>query len=147
MARLSAQILFFPLAALALGVTYQTLHPEGVWSLPDRGVAAAGGVPRVEWAEAAPRTVSGEWLLVDARESEQFTAGHIPGAVSLPANSYEEALLFFAEEHGREKTVVVYCGSEDCDLSAELAARLQAEAGFTDVRILRGGILAWRRQP
>lgn len=147
MVRLSVQILFFPLAALVLGVAYQALHPGGVWTLPQHSAAPSDGWHRVDWTEAAPRAASGQWLLVDARESEQFAAEHIPGAVSLPANSYEEALLFFAEEHGRDKTVVVYCGTGDCELSTELASRLREEAGLTDVRILRGGILSWRRQP
>jgi rhodanese-related sulfurtransferase len=92
-----------------------------------------------------PKISSGEWLLVDARDEDQFTAEHIPGALSLPAASYEEMLLFFAEEHGREKPVVIYCGTEDCEMSAELAMRLRDEAGWTDIRILEGGILAWRR--
>jgi hypothetical protein len=33
----------------------------------------------------------------------------------------------------------------ECDRSVELARRLQAEAGWTDLRILDGGMLAWKR--
>ena len=145
MARLIAKILFFPLAALALGAAYQAVHPEGLWTLQAARKAYDDGFERVTWTEAQPKISSGEWLLVDARDEEQFTAEHIPGAVSLPAASYEDMLLFFAEEHGRDKPVVIYCGTEDCEMSAELAMRLRDEAGFTDIRILEGGILGWRR--
>ncbi|MGA0110965.1 MAG: rhodanese-like domain-containing protein [Chthoniobacterales bacterium] len=147
MVRLLAKILFFPAASLALGAAYQAVHPEGLWSLDPPAEMHEDGFARVTWGEAQPKVSSGAWLLVDAREPEQFAAQHIPGAVSLPANSYGEALLFFAEEHARNRPVVVYCGTEDCELSAELAARLRDEAGFEDIRILRGGILAWRRAP
>jgi rhodanese-related sulfurtransferase len=54
-------------------------------------------------------------------------------------------LLFFAEEHGREKAVVIYCGSEDCEMSTELAMRLRDGAGSKEIHILKGGILSWRR--
>ena len=145
MAALIAKILFFPLAALALGAAYQTVHPEGLWTLRAAQKAYEDGFERATWSQAHPKIVSGEWLLIDARDEDQFAAEHIPGAVSLPAASYEELLLFFAEEHGREKPVVIYCGTEDCEMSAELAMRLREETGFRDIRILEGGILAWRR--
>ena len=145
MAGLIAKILFFPVASLALGAAYQAAHPEGLWTLRAAPKEYADGFARVTWEEAKPEIASREWLLVDARDEDQFGAEHIPGAVSLPAASYEEMLFFFAEEHGREKTVVVYCGTEDCEMSAELAMRLRDEAGLTDIRILEGGILAWKR--
>lgn len=145
MSKLVAKILFFPLAALALGGAYQSVHPEGLWTLRAAQATHDDGFPRVSWEEAAPRVVSGEWLLVDARDEDQFAAEHIPGAVALPAAAYEDMLLFFAEEHGRETPVVVYCGTEDCEMSAELAVRLRKEGKFKDIRILEGGILAWRR--
>lgn len=136
------QILAFPSIALCLGLATKAVFPEGF------GLAAepeAGEFPRVTWEETAPRAQAGDWILVDARDAEQFDAQHIPGAVSLPDNAYPELLEFFAEEHGRSKTIVVYCGTEDCDLSTELALRLRDEAGFEDIRILDGGFLAWQR--
>jgi rhodanese-related sulfurtransferase len=145
MIKLAAKILFFPLAALALGAAYQTVHPEGLWSLRATQQSHEDGFARVTWKETESRVAAGEWILVDARDEDQFNARHIPGALSLPAAAYEEMLLFFAEEHGRDRTVVVYCGTADCEMSAELAARLRDEAGFGDIRILDGGILAWRR--
>ncbi len=138
------QIAAFPLAALALGLTTLVFFPEG-FSFGDNQEADED-FPRVHLTQTAPRIQSGEWLLVDARDEDQFAASHIPGAVSLPANSYPEMLEFFAEENGKTKTVVIYCGTEDCDLSVELALRLRDEIGFTDIRILDGGFLAWQRQ-
>lgn len=137
------QIAAFPLAALALGFAAMFFFPEGFF--PGNNTETDTEFARVAWQEAAPHVQSGEWLLVDARDEELFQAQHIPGAISLPAQSYPELLEFFAEEHGKMRTVVVYCGTEDCDLSTELAVRLRDEIGLTDIRILEGGFLSWQR--
>ena len=139
------KIAAFPVAALALGLASLFFLPEG-FSFGGSGAESKSDFTRVRWQEAAPRVQTDEWLLVDARDDDQFRAKHIPGAVSLPAQSYPEMLEFFAEEHGKTKTVVIYCSTEDCDLSTELALRLRDEIGFTDIRILEGGFLAWQRQ-
>ena len=139
MPQLTVKILAYPLAALALGALW-SLRPTD-----DEIPEAEPEFARVTWEEAAPRVDAGKWLLVDARDEEHYNARHIPGAISLPANAYPEMLQFFAEDHGTEKAVVVYCGTEDCDVSEELAARLRDEAGLTDVRVLEGGFLAWQR--
>lgn len=138
-----SKIAAFPLAALALGLVTMFFWPEGFSSGDDPETGS--DFPRVAWREAEPHASAGDWLLVDAREEEHYRAEHIPGAVSLPAQCYPEMLEFFAEEHGKAKVVVVYCGSEDCDLSTELALRLRDDIGLTDVRILDGGFLAWKR--
>ncbi len=136
------QILAYPAAALAMAAIWSFV-PDAEQSPVTRD---EDPFPRVSWQEAAPRVAAGEWLLVDAREEDLFAAKHIPGAISLPAHSFPEMLTFFAEDHGTGKTTVVYCGTEDCDISLQLAARLRDEAGSTDVRILNGGFLEWQRR-
>ena len=139
MSKMVIQILAYPLAALALA---------GLWTLRPAGEEApeTGEFSRVTRAEAQPPVAAGEWLLVDARDEEYFNAQHIPGAISLPAHAYPELLEFFAEDHGTEKTTVIYCGTEDCDVSTELATRLRDETGLKDIRILEGGFLTWQQE-
>jgi len=132
------KVLAFPIATLALAALW-TLRPS------ESDFSKDPAFLRVTWSETEPQVATGAWLLVDAREEEYFAAQHIPGAISLPAYAYPEILQFFVEDYGKEKTVVVYCGTEDCDVSTELAIRLRDEAGLSDVRILDGGFLAWQR--
>ena len=133
----AAKILAFPVAALAIAA---------LWALrPAEEIETDFEFPRVTLSETQPRVAAGEWLLVDARDEAQFATQHIPGAISLPAYAYPELLGFFAEDHGTTKTVVIYCGTEDCDVSTQLARRLRDEAGCADVRILEGGFLEWQR--
>jgi rhodanese-related sulfurtransferase len=134
---------FFPTAALCLGTGWHLVHPSGLWSFQKK--APADGFARVTWSEAAAKVASGEWLLIDARVEEEYAAAHIPGAVSLPSHSFPEMITFFSEEQSRDKTAVIYCDTAECDRSVELARRLQTEAGWTDLRILDGGMLGWKR--
>lgn len=148
MAKTLLRIALFPLAALVLGAIWQTLHPEGPWTLRPAAEESGDGFMRVSWDEARPRVEAGEWLLIDARPEGQFAARHLPGSVSLPADAFPEFLEFFVAEHGTERTAVIYCASSDCDTSVGLAARLRNESDWPDVRILEGGFLEWlRHQP
>ena len=134
-----AKLLAYPLAALALAA---------LWSLRPVSDAAPDEdeFPRVTWSETQPRVAAGEWLLVDARNEAKFATRQITGAVSLPAHAYPELLQFFTEDHGKDKTVVVYGDDEDDLAAGKLAARMQDEAGLPDVRVLEGGFLAWQRE-
>jgi len=42
-----------------------------------------------------------------------------------------------------DKKVVVYCSSQSCNASREVARRLRDEAGLKDVFVLQGGWEAW----
>ena len=133
----------FPVLALACGALWHWFHPSGLWSHQPK--VPTDGFPRVTWAEAAPRVKSNEWLLIDARTEEEYKVAHIPGALSLPSGSFPEMITFSLEGQSREKTAVIYCDTTECDRSVELARRLRAEVNWADVRILEGGMLAWRR--
>ncbi|MCF3172021.1 metalloregulator ArsR/SmtB family transcription factor [Streptomyces sioyaensis] len=94
------------------------------------------------------REVSGEELrslvearqavVLDVRPAEEFRAGHIPGAVSIPVGELAERIGELAE--GAE--VVVYCRGEYCALAYD-AVRLLTGHGRRAVR-LSDGMLEWR---
>lgn len=81
-------------------------------------------------------------LFVDSRNREEYAAGHIPGALSLPL---EERIGGLAEDDLSipfTKTVVVYCEGGDCATSTAMAKLISAR-GFVDVRIFSGGFEEW----
>jgi len=81
-------------------------------------------------------------LIVDAREPDEFGAGHIPGAVSLPYDEVasEPERLVALDPGGRP--IVVYCGGGGCELSTSLAYDL-VEAGHDRVAVYVGGFPEW----
>lgn len=128
------KIIFFPLAALALGAACQFLLPEGLWRHEGSRVLDDGVSDRTNWKDATPKIATGAWLLVDAGEKPEFEAQHPEGAISLPAEAPTQELRRFAEAQGATKTVVV-CGA-GTEQREQLAARLRDEAGMLDIRVL-----------
>lgn len=76
------------------------------------------------------------WI-VDVRPGLQYESGHLPGAVHIPL---EQLPLRYAELPKAEP-VLVTCDRGEISV---LAARLLVDLDFTDVRVLEGGIEAWR---
>jgi rhodanese-related sulfurtransferase len=96
------------------------------------------------WVQVKPLLATGQILLVDARAKMAYDIEHIPGAVSLPVESAPADFIAFAMKHPKDTAIVVYCGSDNCDLSHELAEKLRTDLGYTNVREMPGGIAEWR---
>ena len=82
-------------------------------------------------------------IWVDARPDEKFARDHVPGALSLNEDRWNELLPQFLAGWSPGKRVVVYCSAESCDLAREVAERLRTEVQISDVFVLEGGWEAW----
>jgi rhodanese-related sulfurtransferase len=82
-------------------------------------------------------------LWVDARPAEEYRADHVPGAISLNLESWDELLPNFLDQWSPDKKVVVYCSAATCELSHEVAERLR-KSGISSVFVLKGGWEAWK---
>lgn len=82
-------------------------------------------------------------LLLDVRSAEEFEGplGHIPGARNLPLPDLGQELQQLQD--WKDKPVVTVCLA---DRRSTEAARLLQAAGWQQVRVLRGGMKAWRGQ-
>ena len=80
----------------------------------------------------------GELALIDVREELIFSRSHLLLARSVPLSRLE---LKFAPLVPRRGTRVVLC--DDADGLAPMAAAILERNGYTDVRILAGGVAAW----
>jgi len=79
---------------------------------------------------------------LDARGSERFAAGHIPGAHDLPAAEFEKRFLDLAETLEGAPSVIVYCESADCGEAVELSDRLK-EAYQGTILVFVDGWKGW----
>jgi rhodanese-related sulfurtransferase len=86
---------------------------------------------------------NGDVALVNTLAPESFEKTRIPGAVNIPLNDNDFAARVEQEAGGKDKPVVVYCASQQCD-SSEKAAKKLEEAGFTAVTDFAGGFKAWQ---
>lgn len=96
------------------------------------------GLEPVEKDELLKRAREQDVVVLDVRPPEEYAAGHIAGAVSLPLPEIERRLA----ELPRGRRVVAYCRGPYCVLAAE-AVRLLRKHGIEAVR-LRDGFPEWR---
>ncbi|MFC5212948.1 ArsR/SmtB family transcription factor [Streptomyces coerulescens] len=92
----------------------------------------------VDREELLARATAGEIVVLDVRPAEEYAAGHIPGAVSIPVDQLAERVAELPER----TEVVAYCRGAYCVLAHD-AVRLLRERGRTAVR-LTDGMLEWR---
>ena len=83
-------------------------------------------------------------LLIDIREPAEFARGHIPGAILSPRGLLEFEILSLLDKMGvaapADSDIVLYCGTGG---RSALAAHSLDAMGFTNVRSMDGGIVAW----
>jgi rhodanese-related sulfurtransferase len=84
------------------------------------------------------RVRSGEVTVLDVRPAEEYRAGHIPGAVSVPLNELEKRLGSLPND----REIVAYCRGPYCVLAPE-ATRLLRAQGFRAV-VMEDGVAEWR---
>ena len=132
---------FGAVATLAALLAISLQVPGGV--LPAKADPAAARtapapmhVSEFSRADVKNGLASGAILLVDVREADEFSDGHIPGARSIPLSTFRPLAL--PSETGKQ--VVLYCLSG----ARALAARSLAQrSGRSDIAVYAGSMLDW----
>lgn len=96
------------------------------------------GLEPVSGGELLRRMQAGDVTVLDVRPADEFAAGHVPGARSIPLKELRARL----EEIPRDQEVVAYCRGPYCTLSIE-AVRLLRDRGVR-ARIMPEGVPQWR---
>jgi rhodanese-related sulfurtransferase len=91
------------------------------------------------------RSWGGDVIWVDARPDNEYQQDHIPGAISLNEDRWNELLPQFLGQWAPEKKVVVYCSTKSCNLAGDVARRLREEVQLKNVFVLEGGWEEWLR--
>jgi rhodanese-related sulfurtransferase len=88
--------------------------------------------------------LTADTLLIDIREPGEFLQGRIPGAVHLPRGLLEFELHRLVAAHPNMPDsncpIVLYCGTGG---RSALAAQSAEAMGYTNVKSMAGGIVAW----
>lgn len=80
-------------------------------------------------------------LLIDVRTSEEFAAGHIPGALNISYNS--PAFRWRIDELDTSSPVFLYCAAGSRSLKA---GEYATSKNFASVVLLSGGFTAWQKE-
>ena len=89
--------------------------------------------------EAAANVKSGEALIVDVREKDEWDEEHIPDAVHMSRGMLE--LEVEDKFPDRNMTIITHCGGGG---RSALAAESLQKMGYKNVRSMAGGFKAWK---
>lgn len=95
--------------------------------------------PRISMEDAVKLHKEGKAVFIDVRSNEQFTKGHIKGALSIPGSQ----IVGRFKEVPPGKTVITYCACSAEQSSGRAAASLVAH-GVKNVFALKGGWSEWK---
>lgn len=85
-------------------------------------------IPKEDWKR---------FFVIDARDKEQFSREHVPGATNIEWRQ----VLAQRTSIPKDKPVLIYCNTGTLSAQAGFALRL---AGYENVRILQGGFSEWK---
>lgn len=148
MKRSLLQAIVIILISGVLGIVVNAFRADGIplverWQEKVLNEQLTGGLPAVSLKQAREAYESGQAVFVDARDSDFYEMGHIPGAVSLPVKDFEEAFPRLEEQLLAAPRVITYCDGASCEMSVELTEKLLF-AGLDQVEIFTGGIQQWK---
>ncbi len=98
-----------------------------------------GGKP-VSTGELTQLLNSEQAVLLDIRESKDYKAGHVVGAIHIPMSKLKDNLVELNSH--KEKIVII---ADKVGQHAGAAGRILRQNGF-DVRRLGGGMMEWQNQ-
>ena len=96
-------------------------------------------------ASAMARYQRGEMIFVDAMPTAFYDREHIPHAVNMPMNIFDIMYMMALSEEDKRREIIVYGRTVSKPYDEELANKL-ASCGHENVRILEGGLTAWKNQ-
>ena len=100
---------------------------------------AKKNVTEISPADAAAKAQTGEAVIIDVRDKDEWDESHIPNAVHLSRGTIELDI----EEKVPDPNAVIICHCGGGGRSA-LAAQSLQKMGYKNVRSMAGGLKAWK---
>jgi len=89
--------------------------------------------------DAAAKSKSGEAIIIDVRDKDEWDEGHIPGATHLSRGTVE--LDIEEKVPDLHSMIICHCGGGG---RSALAAESLQKMGYKNVRSMAGGFKAWK---
>jgi len=96
-------------------------------------------ITEISPVDAATKVKTGDAIIVDVREKDEWDESHIPNAVHMSRGTLE--LEIEDKFPDRNKTIICHCGGGG---RSALAAESLQRMGYKNVRSMAGGLKAWK---
>ena len=100
---------------------------------------AKGQITEISTDDAQKRIDSGNVLVLDVREPDEFEQGALPNVLHIPRGHLEAQIESRATD--RDQEIVVYCAG---GVRSAFAAKTLQELGYTNVLSMAGGFGKWK---
>ncbi|MCK6490401.1 MAG: metalloregulator ArsR/SmtB family transcription factor [Planctomycetes bacterium] len=129
-------------AVLAFLGSLQSLAECQLAEVPQAAQAHLGvtDLEPVDHRELQRRVSAGEVVVIDVRPAEEYAAGHLPGAISVPVGELRRRIA----ELPRTAEIMAYCRGPYCVLAASAVEELR-KRGF-QARRLPDGPVQWAQR-
>ena len=97
-------------------------------------------IDEVDPVRARELIESGDPLIVDVREQDEWDEGHVPGAIHIPRGHLESRIEAAATD--RSQPILLYCSGGN---RSAFAAKTLQELGYDEPVSLAGGFTDWKR--
>jgi len=97
-------------------------------------------IDEVDPVRARELIESGDPLIVDVREQDEWDEGHVPGAIHIPRGHLESRIEAAATD--RSQSILLYCSAGN---RSAFAAKTLQELGYEEPVSLAGGFTDWKR--
>jgi rhodanese-related sulfurtransferase len=145
-----AQAVCLVVVAVVLCIGYRLANGTGYLS-NERAVAAIQDshlgtfLPKIKAKEVANLIDMPGVTIVDARKSNDYEFGHLPGAVSIPVDGDDAQCRSALIDKPEDSTIVVYSQTRYCSYGYIVAKRLKA-LGYHNIVVFRDGYAEWDKQ-
>jgi len=101
---------------------------------------------RAQIKEATPQdawaAMSGDLRVLDVRETSEYEAGRVPGALNIPRGILEFRIGEVQEFAKKDTPILIYCRTGG---RAALATVALIQLGYSNVTSITGGIMGWEQ--
>ncbi len=99
-------------------------------------------IKQVDLATAKKMIQTGEVIILDVREKNEFELGFIDNAIHIPRGAVKSTVETLIPTNNKDKSILIYCASGN---RSALAGQIMQDIGFSNVTSLIGGYIAWKK--
>ncbi len=126
------------MSRVILGFVFIILFNFGCKTKPDRAKHVTPLSPGMAHNLILQQLGNTAFQLIDVRTPQEFSQGHITGAINIDWMNDQKKLLTLAKKH----TLLIYCQS---GRRSQLAVNYLSDNGFHYLFHLQGGIIQWAK--
>ena len=99
-------------------------------------------IKEVDLIAAKQMIATGDVIILDVREKNEFNLGFIENAIHIPRGEIKTSVEALLSGKNKDSAILIYCASGN---RSALAGQVMQDLGFSNIASLIGGYIGWKR--